>query len=141
MKEGQVGEKNHQWKGGRTTASNGYVLVKRPGHPSADSRGYVYEHRLVAEQTLGRPLTATEIVHHRNGTRADNRPENLEVCNTVAEHRYRHRRKPSLRRTPGESNPSVTCACGCGETFTKFDSWGRPRRYVTGHNVGKEVSA
>ncbi len=48
-----------------------------------------HEHRLVAEQTLGRPLKAGEIVHHIDGNIRNNDPSNLQVM-TQAEHMRAH---------------------------------------------------
>jgi hypothetical protein len=77
------------WKGGRIlfkpskkrTGYQGqtYVILKVPGHPNANKRGYVYEHRYVMAEKVGRPIHKTEIVHHVNGDTLDNRIENLEL--------------------------------------------------------------
>jgi hypothetical protein len=40
---------------------------------------WIFEHRYVMQRTLGRTLHKDETVHHRNGDKTDNRPENLEL--------------------------------------------------------------
>jgi hypothetical protein len=54
-------------------------MVWAPGHPRTGKGQYVFEHILVMERLLGREILAEESVHHRNGVKDDNRPENLEL--------------------------------------------------------------
>lgn len=63
----------------RRINSQGYVTVYRPDHPRAYASGQVLEHRVVMEEKLGRFLEAWETVHHINGVKDDNCPEDLEL--------------------------------------------------------------
>ena len=80
------GAEHPGWKGGRTVDKAGYILLYSPDHPSCNSNGYVREHRIVCERVLGRPLLQTEVVHHKNDDPTDNRPENLQVYDSNADH-------------------------------------------------------
>lgn len=83
------GEASHNWKGGRRETPHGYIMIHCPDHPCAQN-DYVFEHRLVMEQKLGRLLLPTETIHHKNGIKDDNRIENLELWtkNHSDGHRY-----------------------------------------------------
>ena len=101
-----AGDTNGNWKGGRTRHKAGYIMVRAPGHPRAGRSPYVFEHILVAEEILGRHLVDGESVHHRNGVRDDNRPENLEFLDASSTVRHQGERRhrvgtPDLRTLRG----------------------------------------
>ena len=93
------------WHGGRQRTAKGYILVYVPDHPSRvgrpTGRAYVFEQRLVMERMLGRPLLRTEHVHHLNGIRDDNRPENLEL--------WKGKDPPGVRPHQDQHCPTCTC--------------------------------
>lgn len=79
------GANNPAWNGG-VAMRKGYRYIWCKGHPYATRAGYVSEHRLVMEKKIGRYLEPGEVVHHKNGDVLDNRPTNLELFSSNAEH-------------------------------------------------------
>ena len=79
IKGKRLGENAPNWKGGRIRDRDGYAYLRMLEHPHATQNGYIFEHRYVMEQHLGRYLESWEMVHHRNGIKDDNRIENLEI--------------------------------------------------------------
>jgi hypothetical protein len=100
----RIGPKHPLWLG-RKVGSNGYIYVYQPHHPLA-RLGYVSEHRLVMEKSIGRFLRQEERVHHVGITyplysienKHDNRIENLKLFSSESEHqRYCHNERPYLK--------------------------------------------
>ena len=87
---------------GWTLTTKGYKMIHTPDHPNASGYGYVMEHRLVMEEHIGRYLTRAEVVHHKNGRKADNRIENLELM--------------AKRQHDGHRKPTYYATCPCCQT-------------------------
>jgi len=95
------GTNNPNYKGdmvAKQITDQGYVIVLKKDHPRAGRYGYVREHILVMEEFLGRYLEDTEVVHHINEKRQDNRIENLMLFLGPGEHLKHHawRRRHNL---------------------------------------------
>ena len=88
-------ESSPNWKGGISYVS-GYRCVYMPDHPRSHPNGYVYEHILIAESSLARPLDDQEVVHHRDGDKLNNSPENIEILSSQSEHIQLHRSQGDL---------------------------------------------
>lgn len=92
---------------------DGYIYCRtEPPHPNAYSTGLIAEHRVVAENKIGRLLKKGEVVHHIDGNTHNNNPDNLQVMN-IADHVRLHSKKES-----GYIKPLVPVVCNnCGKLF------------------------
>jgi hypothetical protein len=85
------GNKDHSKRKEKHVNSAGYVLIYDPSR-----KRMIPEHRLVMEKMIGRTLEPWETVHHKDGSRDHNFPENLEliinrhVAGARVEDLYRH---------------------------------------------------
>lgn len=89
------GDSNPGWTGGKLINAKGYVHIwlpkNSPYYPMTNGRrGRVLEHRLMMAISLGRCLKDSEVVHHINGIRHDNRLANLELISSRGRHNTHH---------------------------------------------------
>lgn len=79
----------------RKKDKGGHIVLYMPDHPMAAKSGYIFEHRLIMAEHLGRLLRPDEVVHHINGVKDDNRIENLQLMK-----KWEHSRLHGLACTP-----------------------------------------
>jgi hypothetical protein len=132
--KGHSGGKKKRTIGEKKLSEAGYVLVWQPDHPR-NHMGWVFEHVLVMEAKLGRPLPPEERVHHKDRDRQNNDPDNLTLLPSEAEHRRLHAVEDKVW---DRARPDLTGCIDCGRSdiphFTGgrcrscYNAWRRPRR-------------
>lgn len=100
------------WNIIRTVKKGNYIYAVVPEHPRATKNGYVLEHRVVVENSLGRLLEPNEQIHHVDGNRHNNAAENLRVV-LNGEHQRLHQTK-----YPDGHFVGLVCD-HCGARFTR----------------------
>ena len=109
--------------------NQGYIRVKT-------STGWELEHRVIMAKMLGRELRSSEVVHHINGDKQDNRPENLQLVANSAHVSQHLVEKFKAHRI------ELSCPM-CGKQFTRRRSkvrWARKqghRMYCSRRCTGK----
>lgn len=135
-----------------SVASKGdYNYARVPDHPAATEKGYVLEHRIVVENHIGRLLLSNEVVHHRNGDKKDNRPENLEVM-TLAGHSSHHNSGQRIKLPCSEcgepvhraksripSSGDIFCSLSCNGRFQARTRPPRPVAILHGTRAGYQA--
>lgn len=102
-----------QYMGGHTVERDGYLLEFCPYHKDANRWGYVSQHRLTVERSLGRYLEADEYIHHKDLDKHNNSIDNLQLVSR-SEHMKIHRAMSHSSRFPAVTDELVRKALAEG---------------------------
>lgn len=108
FKKGQPMTGHPHWKGGTNITAQGYIEQR------IDIGKRRLQHRLVMEKHLGRPLKTTEVVHHINGNRTDNRIENLKLMFKNHHDSFEYSLCPNKHFQFKKGEPPFPHKIGCG---------------------------
>jgi hypothetical protein len=95
--------------------NKGYIVEYHPDHPRSDKRGFVFAHIVAFEKYTGITVPEGYVVHHVNGKKTDNSPQNLVMMtredHTILHHKGKKRceetkKKISVRAKSRLSDPS-----------------------------------
>ena len=89
----------------------GYLYFMDKNHPLSDKKGRVWHHRHVSSISMGRWVNDSEVIHHIDGDRENNDPDNLEVMGRIEHGR--------LHRTGNKDEWKESICPNCGNTFYK----------------------
>ena len=103
----------------------GYYFIYLPNYKHSQINGYIRIHRLIYSLLLGRPLKRTEIVHHIDGNKLNNKIENLKLLNSNSEHYYKHFNKI-------KQNKRICFNCKSNKTYMVKRNFGL---YPNWHNI------
>lgn len=98
----------------------GYMVLSKKDR----NRRTIYEHVLIAEKALGKPLPPGAIVHHANENRSDNRPGNLVICESQEYHKLLHTRM-TAKKESGDANLRKCWICKEYSALSELKSYGR----------------
>jgi len=88
-------------------STEGYPLRWNPATKKNE-----YEHRMIIEDVLGKPLKKEWRTHHVDEDKTNNDHSNIVLCENHSYHRMLHRRMKALRAT---GNPNMVRCSLCGE--------------------------
>jgi len=126
----------------KVKSGDGYYMVTPPegymGKTYIEGR-YVYEHRLLMEQKIGRLLIKGEVIDHIDGDRLNNKIDNLQILNPIS-HSHKHYKykgdnveckicKKGFRLRPSEVKKQLIFFCSREHyrEYVKNNNWGRKK--------------